>query len=328
VSVSLWSTSLWPTSAWPTSAWPTSAWIVLAAAMLEALVGYPDALHRRVPHPVAWIGAVISGLELQLNQGVFGEPLRRIFGVMTLLTIVAISGGAGWALTRLGGPWAVVLVGTLGLAQRSLLDHVSAVAKPLSHGDLEEARAAVSRIVGRDVEALDEVGIASAAIESLAESFNDGVVAPMFWFVVGGLPGLFVYKAVNTADSLIGHREPRWRSFGWASARFDDLLNLIPARIAGVLIALAARGGWRTMLRDARKHASPNAGWPEAAMAGALDVRLGGAVSYDRVTTARPTFGDGPPASAADLNRALRIYLLACGILWLMLAVGGLAWLR
>jgi adenosylcobinamide-phosphate synthase len=126
---------------------------VLAAAMLEALVGYPDALHRRVPHPVAWIGAVISGLELQLNQGVFGEPLRRIFGVMTLLTIVAISGGAGWALTRLGGPWGVVLVGTLGLAQRSLLDHVSAVAKPLSHGDLEEARATVSRIVGRDVEA-------------------------------------------------------------------------------------------------------------------------------------------------------------------------------
>jgi adenosylcobinamide-phosphate synthase len=299
---------------------------VLAAAALEAAVGYPEALHRRVPHPVAWIGALISALEQMLNQAAFGEALRRVFGVMTLMTVVAASGAAGWLITRYGGPWAVVAVGGLGLAQHSLWDHVRAVAKPLNAGDLDAARLAVGKIVGRDVERLDEGGVAAAAIESLAESFNDGVVAPLFWFVIGGLPGLFVYKAVNTADSLIGHREPRWRSFGWASARFDDVLNWIPARLAGVLVALAGKGGWRIMLRDARKHASPNAGWPEAAMAGALGVRLGGLAWYDGAPSERPILGEGRATVAADLRRALKVYRLACGMLWLMLAVGGFAW--
>jgi adenosylcobinamide-phosphate synthase len=312
----------------PASPWPNAPWIVLAAAVLEAAVGYPDALHRRAPHPVAWIGALISALEAGLNHSGFSEPMRRLLGVVTLAIVVGVSALAGWLIARAGGPWAIVLVGTLGLAQRSLFDHVRAVAGPLADGDLDAARTAVGRIVGRDVERLDGPGVATAAIESLAESFCDGVVAPMFWFVVAGLPGLFVYKAVNTADSLIGHREPRWRSFGWASARLDDLLNLAPARLAGLAIAIAGRGGWKVMLRDAGKHASPNAGWPEAAMAGALDVRLGGAVAYDGVVTARPTFGDGPTASASDLDRALKVYLFACGILWLMLALGGLAWPR
>jgi len=302
---------------------PASPWIVLTAAALEALIGYPDALHRRIPHPVVWIGALISRLELMLNQAVFGEALRRLFGVVTLLAIVGISGGAGWLIIRFGGAWAVVAVGWLGLAQRSLWDHVRAVAKPLSAGDLDAARLAVGRIVGRDVQRLDESGVAVAAIESLAESFCDGVVAPLFWFVVGGLPGLFVYKAVNTADSLIGHREPRWRSFGWASARFDDLLNLIPARLAGVLVALAGRGGWRVMLRDAGKHASPNAGWPEAAMAGALGVQLGGRAWYDGEASERPVLGEGRAPGAADLDSALKLYLVACAILWLMLLLGG-----
>lgn len=305
-----------------------SPWIVLAAAVLEAVIGYPDALHRRVPHPVAWIGAMISGLEAMLNQAVFGEALRRVFGVMTLLTLVVASGGAGWLITRFGGPWAVVAVGWLGLAQRSLWDHVRAVAGALAAGDLDAARTAVGRIVGRDVQRLDERGVATAAIESLAESFCDGVVAPLFWFVVGGLPGLFVYKAVNTADSLIGHRESRWRAFGWASARFDDLLNWIPARLAGALVALAGNAGWRVMLRDARKHASPNAGWPEAAMAGALGVRLGGAAWYDGALSERPMLGDGGAPGAADLERALKLYLAACAILWLMLLLGGFAWPR
>lgn len=305
-----------------------SPWIVLAAAVLDAAVGYPDALHRRIPHPVAWIGALISALEAGLNLPAFSQIARRLLGVVTLAIIVGVSAMAGWLIAHFGGPWAVAIVGAVGLAQRSLFDHVRAVARPLTAGDLDSARAAVGMIVGRDVARLDESGVATAAIESLAESFNDGVVAPLFWFVVGGLPGLFVYKAVNTADSLIGHREPRWRSFGWASARFDDLLNLIPARIAGVVVAIAGRGGWRVMFRDAGKHASPNAGWPEAAMAGALGVRLGGPAWYDGEVSQRPVLGEGRAAEPADLARALRVYLVACAILWLMLAAGGFAWLR
>lgn len=311
----------------------THPWIVLAAAGVEALIGYPDALHRRVPHPVVWVGALIGHLERMLNQAVFGEPLRRLFGVLTLAAIVAVSVGAGLLITRFGGPWAVIALGWLGLAQRGLWDHVRAVAKPLTAGDLESARAAVGMIVGRDVARLGESDIAAAAIESLAESFCDGVVAPLFWFVIGGLPGLFVYKAVNTADSMIGHREPRWRSFGWASARCDDVLNLIPARLAGMLVALAGRGGWRVMLRDAGKHASPNAGWPEAAMAGALGVRLGGPAWYDGALSQRPVLGEGRAPVATDLARALRVYLVAGAIVWLMLALagvvgGGLIWPR
>ena len=307
---------------------PTSPWIVLAAAAVEALVGYPRALHRRVPHPVVWIGALISRLEAGLNRPIWSDATRRMAGGVTLAIIVLVSGLAGWLLARFCGPYVIALVGTLGLAQRSLYQHVVAVLRPLQDGDLVAAREAVAMIVGRDVASLDAGGIAAAAIESLAESFNDGVVAPIFWFVVAGLPGLFVYKAVNTADSLIGHREPRWRAFGWASARFDDLLNLAPARLAGVLIALAGRGGWSVMLRDAGKHASPNAGWPEAAMAGALGVRLGGAAWYDGERSDRPVFGDGREVGAEDLPRALRIYLAACAILWLLLALGGLAWPR
>jgi adenosylcobinamide-phosphate synthase len=317
----------------PASSWSASPWIVLAAAGVEAVVGYPDALHRRVPHPVVWVGALISLLERMLNQSAFGELLRRLLGVITLLSLVAVSAAAGWLITRYGGPWAVVAVGWLGLAQRNLWNHVRLVAKPLAAGDLEGARRAVGMIVGRDVDSLTENDIATAAIESLAESFCDGVVAPLFWFVVGGLPGLFVYKAVNTADSMIGHREPRWRSFGWASARFDDLLNLIPARLAGVVVALAGGGGWKVMLRDAGKHASPNAGWPEAAIAGALGVRLGGPAWYDGALSQRPVLGEGRAPTPADLARAMRVYLVACAVLWLMLAVlgflgGGLAWPR
>jgi adenosylcobinamide-phosphate synthase len=306
----------------------TSPWIVLAAAVLEALVSYPQALHRRVPHPVVWIGALISRLEARLNRPTWSDAARRAAGVMTLAIIALVSGLVGWLLAKVGGPSVIAVVGTLGLAQRSLYQHVAAVMRPLRGGDLVAAREAVGMIVGRDVADLDAGGVAAAAIESLAESFNDGVVAPIFWFVVAGLPGLFVYKAVNTADSLIGHREPRWRAFGWASARFDDLLNLAPARLAGALIALAGRGGWSVMIRDAGKHASPNAGWPEAAMAGALGVRLGGAAWYDGERSDRPVFGNGRAVVPGDLPSALRIYLVACAILWLLLALGGLAWPR
>jgi adenosylcobinamide-phosphate synthase len=201
-----------------------------------------------------------------------------------------------------------------------LYTHVRAVLQPLSGGDLVAARRAVGDIVGRDTSALSESDVAGAALESLAESFNDGIVAPAFWLLVGGLPGLFAYKALNTADSLIGHREPRWRMFGWAAARADDGVNLIPARLAGALLAIAGGGGLLVMWRDAPKHASPNAGWPEAAMAGALRIRLGGPTAYDGVMHERPIFGAGSSPTVGDLKRGLRIYVIACGLLWLVAA--------
>jgi adenosylcobinamide-phosphate synthase len=198
---------------------------------------------------------------------------------------------------------------------------VRAVLAPLQTGDLPAAREAVARIVGRDTQALSEEGVSAAAIESLAESFCDGVVAPAFWFLVAGLPGLFVFKAISTADSLVGHRDERHRAFGWAAARADDLMNLLPARVAGFILCIAGRGGLVTMLRDARKHDSPNAGWPEAAMAGVLSRQLGGPASYEGEWIARPTFGSGVRPNAASLNDAIHVYRLACGLLWLIVGV-------
>ena len=302
--------------------WP---WVVALALGLEAMLGYP----ARLMHPVAWPAALIEGLERRWNTPTASDRRRRALGVVlvVLLVLAAVLIGAaahGLFGVSLPGLTLVALVATVGLAQRSLHDHVVAVLAPLQVGDLKAARVAVAMIVGRDTDQLDAEGVAVAALESLAESFNDGVVAPAFWLLAGGLPGLFVYKSVNTADSLVGHREPRWRAFGWASARTDDLLNLIPARLAGALIALAGGGGWRTMLRDARRHASPNAGWPEAAMAGALAVQLGGEARYDGEIVARPTFGDGPRPTADDLERGLRLYRRACALLWLIPLAAGL----
>ncbi|MBY6241635.1 adenosylcobinamide-phosphate synthase CbiB [Methylosinus sp. Sm6] len=302
--------------------------LTLAALALEAAVGYPDRLHRRLPHPVVHVGAALSALERRWNRPERGESAKKIAGAATLFLVAGGAALAGAvAAHALGhgplGASALALLATTGLAQRSLYDHVAAVRRALASGDLDAGREAVGRIVGRDVARLDAGDVAAAALESLAESFNDGVVAPAFWLTVGGLPGLFAYKAVNTADSMIGHKEPRWRSFGWASARADDLMNLAPSRLAGALIALAG-GGWRVMLRDAGKHASPNAGWPEAAMAGALGLRLGGPASYDGAPVDRPQFGDGRRPQAHDLGRGLNLYVRACGLLWLLAA--GAAW--
>ena len=308
-------------------------WLVLATLGLEAAIGYPRWLYRSVRHPVVWIGGLIALFERGLNPPQMPFEARRWLGVGALIAVCALAGGAGWAVAAVPLPVPVisvlvVVVATSGLAQRSLHDHVAVVAAALREGDLTAARLKVGRIVGRDTAGLDADGVAKAAIESLAESFSDGVVAPAFWFLIGGLPGLFVYKAVNTADSMIGHREARWRAFGWASARFDDLLNLVPARLAGALIAIAGWGGWRPMLRDAKRHASPNAGWPEAAMAGVLHRTLGGPATYDGEVLARPTLGDGPAPTAADLDRALRLYIVACGLLWALFLLGALAWRR
>lgn len=312
--------------------WPW-CWIVVLALGLEAAFGYPAWLQRRLPHPVAWPAALIEGLEKRWNRPGFTDGARRGLGVVVVLLVVGLAVAGGLGLHRLLGRGlglvAIALLATVGLAQRSLHQHVAAVLAPLRAGDLPAARTAVAMIVGRDTADLDAEQVAAAALESLAESFNDGVVAPAAWLLAGGLPGLFAYKAVNTADSLIGHREPRWRMFGWAAARTDDAMNLIPARLAGLLIVLAAgrRGGsaWRIMRRDARRHASPNAGWPEAAMAGALGVRLGGEARYDGVATARPTFGDGCSPTVQDLEDGLALYRRACGRLWSIPLLIGLA---
>jgi adenosylcobinamide-phosphate synthase len=342
---------------------------LLAILPLEAAVGYPATLLRRIGHPVMVFGWMIGACERNWNVG--SSVRRRLTGICLLLLLILVAGGIGWMITIAAGQgWgmiAIILIATTGLAQRSLYDHVAAVLRPLkflpelvsgrgtarrvvegspvppdcsavpstgfagppSRSGEEffgQARTAVSMIVGRDTEALDESGIALAAIESLAESFCDGVVAPAFWFLIGGLPGLTICKAINTADSIVGHRDDRYRDFGWASARADDLVNLIPARIAGLLICIAGAGGLGVMLRDARHHASPNGGWPEAAMAGVLRRRLGGAVSYDGEPADRAMLGDGRPPDKHDLARALAVYRRACLLLWLM--TGGVAWLR
>jgi adenosylcobinamide-phosphate synthase len=306
------------------------AW-VLSALIVEALVGYPAWLHRRLPHPVVAVGAAIDGLEQRWNRPTRSEATRKVLGVLTVVALVGAAVALGGCLDRLlkAHVWGFavwVVIATVGLAQKSLHQHVKAVERPLTANDLGSARAAVGCIVGRDVDRLDPSGVSAAAIESLAESFSDGIVAPAFWLLIGGLAGLFAYKVINTADSMIGHLEPRYRSFGWAAARTDDLMNLIPARLAGLLIVLAGASGARVMVRDAPKHASPNAGWPEAAMAGALGLQLGGPTVYDGAILERPRFGAGRAAGADDLKRGLAIYRRACALLWSILAVGALVW--
>jgi adenosylcobinamide-phosphate synthase len=263
--------------------------------------------------------------ETRWNRPEWSAATRRAAGVVTIVAVVAIASGVALAATALArlvlGPAAWLAIGLMaapGVAIRSLYDHVVPVARALEAGDLEGARARVAMIVGRAV-------ASRAAIESLAESVCDGVVAPLFWLLVAGLPGLWAYKAINTADSLIGHREERWRAFGWAAARTDDVANLIPARLSGLLLCVAGRGGWRTMWRDAGNHASPNAGWPEAAMAGALGLRLAGPIAYDGVSVAKPYIGDGrADATASDLRAALGIYRWACVLL--LVIAGGITW--
>ena len=298
---------------------------LLAALILEAVLGYPAWLLARIGHPVMWAGRLIGVIDKRWNQA----PYAQISGVLTAIILVVIGGMAGLLIERIASGWigiaAIILIATTGLAQRSLHDHVMAVIRPLAAGELAVARTALSGIVGRDTAALDTSGIAAATTETLAESFCDGIVAPAFWFLILGLPGLFAFKAISTADSMIGHMGAQYRQFGWASARLDDLLNWLPARIAGMIICIAGGRGWRILWRDARNHLSPNAGWPESAMAGALAVRLGGGAAYDGDWIARETLGDGAPPNVADLMQAMAIYRRACLLLWL--AIGGAAWL-
>ena len=313
--------------------------LLLAALAADALVGDPPALFRRVPHPVALVGGSIAWLERILNRGDLDDGARRLRGIATVALTVALAAAVGAAIDRAAAAFrwgGVVEIAALAVlvAQRSLFDHVAAVARGLESGGLAAGRSAVSHIVGRDPEHLDEHGVARAAIESLAENFSDGVVAPVFWYALLGLPGLFVYKAANTLDSMIGHRSPRYLRFGWAAARLDDLLNLVPARLSGVLLAAAALAtpraqalpALRIMFRDARKHRSPNAGWPEAAAAGALDLTLAGPRRYNGHVVHDPWLGDGRArATTTDINRALHLYLTACLLQWALVGAAYLA---
>lgn len=302
---------------------------MLGALALDAAVGWPGGLFARVGHPVTWLGALIAAGDRRFNRpGTAG----RARGAAVALAIIALAAGAGWAvqaaLLALSGGWlgtTLVAVAAWPLvAARSLHDHVAAVARPLAAGDIGAARAAVAMIVGRDPQALDPAGIARAATESLAENASDGVIAPLVWGLALGLPGIAAYKAINTLDSMIGHRTPRHEAFGWAAARIDDAANLIPARLTGGLFALASgrpRAAWACMMRDAPRHRSPNAGWPEAAMAGALNVRLSGPRVYGDRISAEPWINAaaGNP-EAADLGRALAVYRRAMALAALLLA--------
>jgi adenosylcobinamide-phosphate synthase len=307
--------------------------VALAALALDAALGWPSALYARIGHPVGAFARIIGACERSWNRPAWPNASRRILGVATLVILVVASGGSALLVERgiraIAGAWAwpwLALAAWPALAQRSLLDHFTPILRALERRDLGAARDAVAMIVGRDTSELDEAGVARAGIESLAESFCDGVIAPLFWLVVAGLPGVWAYKAINTADSLIGHPEEPLRAFGWAAARFDDLVNLIPARLSGALICLAGLGGWRVLWRDHARHASPNAGWPEAAMAGALGVRLAGPIRYDGVLADKPWIGEGPSAQVADMRRARAVFLRACGVAWIL--AGACEWLR
>jgi len=290
--------------------------IATLALVIEAAAGYP--VYSLIGHPVTWIGALLAALEARLNRG----PRRRLAGAASLVILLAAAILPALALQALfAGSWLGLLVlaalASSLIAQRSLYTHVKAVADALDAQGLEGGRRAVAMIVGRDPAVLDVAGVARAAIESLAENFSDGVVAPLFWLVVAGLPGAAAYKAANTADSMIGHRNARYADFGYAAARFDDLINLPASRLSALWLALAAGGGgraaWAAVRRDARRHRSPNAGWPEAAMAGALGLKLAGPRVYGGVMVADADMGNGRrEATSADIRAALRLYVRAC----------------
>jgi len=305
--------------------------MMVVAIAADALLGWPERLFERVGHPVTWLGKLIAALDAWLNRSSDTPLQRRIAGAATALIVIILAAGFGCAVQR---AFPSGLIGTLALgilawplvAFRSLYDHVAAVRDPLRAGNVERARQAVSMIVGRDPQRLDEAGIARAAIESLGENASDGVVAPVFWGLLFGLPGIVGYKAINTLDSMIGHRTDRHDAFGWAAARIDDVANFLPARLTGLLFALLA-GKVRSqamscMMTDAPHHRSINAGWPEAAMAGTLGVRLCGPRSYEGKLADEPWLNGGArDPMAADITRALELYVGAIFAMAVVLVV-------
>jgi len=300
--------------------------LLLAAMLIDAYLGEFGPVFRILPHPVVIMGHWIGEADGRLNRPTRGARARRLRGVVTVLGLTAASAGIGiaiqWFATQAPAGWVLelLLVAVL-LAQKSLYDHVRDVAVALERHGLAAGRKAIRHLVGRDPETLDEGGIGRAAVESLAENFSDGIVAPIFWYAVFGLPGLMAYKMINTLDSMIGHKTDRYRDFGWASARLDDVWNWVPARLSGMLIVGAAatlrfasgREAVRILRRDSRRHRSPNAGWPEAATAGALGLALSGPRRYHGQETNEPWVGDGRTrVTPKDIRRALRLYVRAC----------------
>ena len=302
--------------------------IVVAALGFDALIGDPDWLWRRLGHPVALIGALIGVLDRRLNREDRSQQQRKLAGIASTAAMVAVSVSVGVLVQTTVqqlpmGNIMLALIASIFIAQRSLYQHVAGVRSAFAEGGLAGARKAVARIVGRDPEQLDEAGVCRAAIESCAENFSDGVVAPVFWLALLGLPGLIAYKTINTADSMIGHRTERYKSYGWTAARLDDLVNLVPARLSALLLASAApiAGGTisnslKVVKRDASKHRSPNAGWPESAMAGALGVALAGPRRYATHMVEDPFLNAEAtsPAVPDDIGRALDLYTAACVI--------------
>ena len=310
----------------------TSAFLAL---VIEAVLGYPPVLLRILGHPVTWMGALIATLERRFNRPRASARERRLVGLAVLVTVLAVATTLAFAAERMllllpFGAIAVAFLASTLFAQRSLHDHVEHVARALDEDGLERARAAVAHIVGRDPDALDEAGVARAAIESLAENFSDGVVAPVLWTSLGGLAAGAAYKAINTADSMLGHRTERLAAFGWAAARLDDLVNLPASRLTALLLVAAAgltpgtsaAASFHAVRRDAHRHRSPNAGYPEAAMAGALGLALAGPRIYAGKVIEDALMGDGRrDATAADIRAALALYRRADALLIVLLAL-------
>jgi adenosylcobinamide-phosphate synthase len=306
-------------------------WPVALAVLVERSLGYPDSVFRIIGHPVQWIGALISWLEERLNTTPHISIEGKLRGAATVVALLAVVVIPAWmladVLSRFSWGWIVeALIATAFIAQKSMRDHVVDVVHALS-SSLAAGRLSVAKIVGRDTTQLDESGVAKAALESLAENTADGIVAPVFWFAVLGLPGLVAYKAINTADSMIGHKSEKYLHFGFAAAKLDDLVNLPASRLTALFFAAAAalnssNAGKRALIaawRDAGKHRSPNAGWPEAAMAGAMGVRFGGPRNYEGEHVDLPFMGEGRDQfSSGDITSGLVIYDRS---LWIMLAV-------
>ncbi len=292
--------------------------MMLAAVLMDAALGWPRGFYTRIGHPVSWLGRLIGLLDSWLNVPRHVESVRRATGILAVLLVASVTVCPAVLVQRaLPEGIAGLMIGACLswplIAARSLYEHVNVVLLPLLQGNLGEARWAVSRIVGRETSHLDGAGVGRAALESLAENTSDGVIAPVFWGAVLGLPGIVAYKTINTLDSMVGHRTERHAAFGWASARLDDAVNFIPARLTGLLFALFSvrlRQSLRCMMRDSRHHRSPNAGWPEAAMAGALGVRLSGPRTYaDRVVD-EPWLNPGlADPGTTELGNALRLYV-------------------
>lgn len=316
-----------------------NALLILALALvIDAFLGDPDWLWQRVPHPVVLFGRAISFLEKRWNTPPRPGAEGEWRGAHAAALLIAAAFGVGWLLQLLllslpfGWLWLAGLSAFL-MAQKSLYQHVKRVENALELEGLAEARRAVSRLVGRNTQSLDDSAISRAAIESLAENYSDGVVAPALWFVLLGLPGLLAYKMLNTADSMIAHRTPRYRAFGWATAVADDWANWVPARVSAVLIALSAGAVNSSAVKaalvvksDARKHRSPNAGWPEAAFAGALDIALSGPRTYATGPAAEPFIHPGGERSigAGHIRRALTLFIASCGALFCVIFALGL----